>query len=129
MNVPKSFTSCPSEPSNSFTLLVFTSSGFVASAAAINRLTFILAPVALFVIFFYSLTKRFTSATHFFLGLALAIAPLGAWIAQTTAAHPECLAEFSGGHCLPEWARPVHCPTLRATARFSPRELNRFLRL
>src|SRR5438874_11850735 len=38
-------------------LLIFTSSGFVASAAAINRLTFILAPVALFVIFFYSLTK------------------------------------------------------------------------
>src|SRR5947209_8758791 len=65
------------------TLLVFTSSGFVAAAAAINRLTFILAPVALFVIFFYSLTKRFTSATHFFLGLALAVAPVGAWIAQT----------------------------------------------
>ena len=33
--------------------------------------------------FFYSLTKRFTSATHFFLGLALAVAPVGAWIAQT----------------------------------------------
>src|SRR5213594_4543532 len=66
-----------------FTLLVFTSSGFVASAAAINRLTLILAPVALALIFFYSLTKRFTSATHFFLGLALGIAPVGAWIAQT----------------------------------------------
>jgi len=66
-----------------FTLLVFTSSGFVASAAAINRLTFLLAPVALFMIFFYSLTKRFTGATHFFLGLALAVAPVGAWIAQT----------------------------------------------
>jgi len=65
------------------TLLVLSSAGFVASAAAINRLTFLLAPVALFVIFFYSLTKRFTSATHFFLGLALAIAPIGAWIAQT----------------------------------------------
>src|SRR5207245_6749226 len=39
--------------------------------------------VALAMIFFYSLTKRFTSATHFFLGLALAIAPVGAWIAQT----------------------------------------------
>jgi 4-hydroxybenzoate polyprenyltransferase len=65
------------------TLLVFSSAGFIASAAAINRLTFLLAPVALFVIFFYSLTKRFTSATHFFLGLALAIAPVGAWIAQT----------------------------------------------
>lgn len=64
-------------------LLVFSSAGFVASAAAINRLTFVLAPIALFVIFFYSLTKRFTSATHFFLGLALAVAPVGAWIAQT----------------------------------------------
>src|SRR6266581_380522 len=38
---------------------------------------------ALVVIFFYSLTKRFTAATHFFLGLALAVAPIGAWIAQT----------------------------------------------
>src|SRR5258708_40379295 len=64
-------------------LLAFSSAGFLASAAAINRLTFILAPVALAVIFFYSLTKRFTSATHFFLGLALAVAPVGAWIAQT----------------------------------------------
>jgi 4-hydroxybenzoate polyprenyltransferase len=66
-----------------FTLLVFSSAGFIASAAAINRLTFVLAPVALLVIFFYSVTKRFTSATHFFLGLALAVAPVGAWIAQT----------------------------------------------
>jgi 4-hydroxybenzoate polyprenyltransferase len=64
-------------------LLVLSSAGFAVTAAAINRLTFVLAPVALAAIFFYSLTKRFTSATHFFLGLALAIAPLGAWIAQT----------------------------------------------
>ena len=64
-------------------LLVLSSAGFVVAAAAINRLTFILAPVALALIFFYSVTKRFTSATHFFLGLALAIAPVGAWIAQT----------------------------------------------
>jgi 4-hydroxybenzoate polyprenyltransferase len=65
------------------TLLIFSSAGFIASAAAINRLTFLLAPAALFVIFFYSLTKRFTSATHFFLGFALGVAPVGAWIAQT----------------------------------------------
>src|SRR6266487_3106946 len=65
------------------TLLIFSSAGFMASAAAINRLTFLLAPVALALIFFYSVTKRFTTATHFFLGLALAIAPIGAWIAQT----------------------------------------------
>src|SRR6266436_3670576 len=64
-------------------LLVVSSAGFVLAAASINRLTFFLAPVALAIVFFYSLTKRFTSATHFFLGLALAIAPVGAWIAQT----------------------------------------------
>jgi 4-hydroxybenzoate polyprenyltransferase len=64
-------------------LLTLSSAGFVFAAAAINRLTLMLAPVALAVIFLYSLTKRFTSATHFFLGLALAIAPVGAWIAQT----------------------------------------------
>ena len=63
-------------------LLIISSIGFVIAAAAINRLTFILAPVALGVICFYSLTKRFTSATHFFLGAALAGAPIGAWIAQ-----------------------------------------------
>jgi 4-hydroxybenzoate polyprenyltransferase len=69
--------------SGALVLLAVSSAGFLLAAAAINRLTVILAPVALALIFFYSLTKRFTSATHFFLGLALAIAPIGAWIAQT----------------------------------------------
>src|SRR5437667_5393550 len=63
--------------------LVLSSAGFVVAASAINRVTFILAPVALALIFFYSVTKRFTSATHFFLGMALAVAPVGAWIAAT----------------------------------------------
>jgi 4-hydroxybenzoate polyprenyltransferase len=69
--------------SAAFVLLALSSAGFILAAAAINRLSFLLAPVALAIIFFYSVTKRFTSATHFFLGLALAIAPVGAWIAQT----------------------------------------------
>src|SRR6267154_330236 len=69
--------------SGAIVLLAISSGGFLLTAAAINRLTLILAPVALALIFFYSLTKRFTSATHFFLGLALGIAPVGAWIAQT----------------------------------------------
>jgi len=69
--------------SGAIVLLALSSAGFLLAAAAINRMTRILAPVALALIFFYSLTKRFTSATHFFLGLALAIAPIGAWIAQT----------------------------------------------
>src|ERR1051325_4105312 len=63
-------------------LLATTAIGFLVASARINRLTAWLAPVALAIIFFYSLTKRFTSATHFFLGLALAVAPAGAWIAQ-----------------------------------------------
>jgi 4-hydroxybenzoate polyprenyltransferase len=63
-------------------LLVLSSALFLAAAAAINRLTFVLSPIALAIVFFYSLTKRFTAATHFFLGLALAISPIGAWIAQ-----------------------------------------------
>ena len=63
--------------------LMISSIAFLSAAAAINRLTFLLSPIALASIFFYSLTKRFTAATHFFLGVALAIAPIGAWIAQT----------------------------------------------
>jgi 4-hydroxybenzoate polyprenyltransferase len=64
-------------------LLLLSSAGFLVAAAMINWLTFLLSPLALALLFFYSLTKRFTAATHFFLGLALAIGPVGAWIAQT----------------------------------------------
>jgi 4-hydroxybenzoate polyprenyltransferase len=64
-------------------LLSISSAGFLAASAAINRATALLSPVALLIVFFYSLTKRFTGLTHFFLGLALAVAPAGAWIAQT----------------------------------------------
>src|SRR5205823_580037 len=62
---------------------IFSSGLFVFFAAYINRLTFVLSPIALGIIFFYSVTKHFTDATHFFLGLALGIAPVAAWIAQT----------------------------------------------
>src|SRR2546423_13912599 len=48
-------------------LLAVSSSGFLLAAAAINQLTLIFAPGALALVFFYSVTKRFTSATHFFL--------------------------------------------------------------
>ncbi|MGI9088073.1 MAG: UbiA-like polyprenyltransferase [Chthoniobacterales bacterium] len=63
-------------------LLIISAAGFITSACALNRATGLLSPVALAIIFFYSLTKRFTSASHFFLGLALAVAPAGAWIAE-----------------------------------------------
>lgn len=57
------------------------SSLFVMAAFLLNRLAFLLSPVALCIICGYSYTKRFTWASHLLLGLALAIAPVGAWIA------------------------------------------------
>ncbi len=54
---------------------------FEVAAGALGRLTWILSPVALAVILGYSLCKRFTSWSHVVLGLSLAGAPLGAWIA------------------------------------------------
>lgn len=59
------------------------SAGFVVSAWWLNPLCLMLSPVALAIVFFYSLTKRFTHFAQFFLGLALAVAPVGAWIAVT----------------------------------------------
>ncbi|MFV0346335.1 MAG: UbiA-like polyprenyltransferase [Bacteroidales bacterium] len=50
----------------------------------INRLCFSLAPIALFIILFYSYTKRITSLCHFVLSIGLAIAPIGAYIAMTS---------------------------------------------
>jgi 4-hydroxybenzoate polyprenyltransferase len=58
---------------------------FVLATWAINPLCFALSPVALAIVFFYSFTKRFTHAAQFFLGLALAVAPVGAWLAVTGA--------------------------------------------
>lgn len=60
---------------------VIAAAGLLASAWALNPWCFRLSPVALFFVCFYSLTKRFTDFTHAWLGLALAIAPVGAWIA------------------------------------------------
>jgi 4-hydroxybenzoate polyprenyltransferase len=54
---------------------------FVLAAYQLNWICFVLSPVALVIVFFYSLTKRFTWASHLFLGFALALAPVGAWLA------------------------------------------------
>lgn len=58
-----------------------TSLGAVFCAFKLNTLCFALSPVMLTLVCFYSLTKRFTAFSHFFIGLALAQAPLGAWVA------------------------------------------------
>ena len=54
---------------------------FFFSCSLLNRLTLLLSPLALGLTFFYSLTKRFTALCHLVLGVALAFAPLGGWVA------------------------------------------------
>jgi len=58
---------------------------FITTTFFINNLCFYLSPVALFVVLFYSYTKRFTALCHLVLGLGLSLAPIGAYIAVTGA--------------------------------------------
>lgn len=64
-------------------LTIFCSVGFILSAAQLNRLALYLSPLCLGLLFFYSLTKRFTHFTQVFLGLALGMAPIATTIAVT----------------------------------------------
>jgi 4-hydroxybenzoate polyprenyltransferase len=64
--------------------LIFSLASFawlVIAAYMLNPLCFKLSPVAIAIVVFYSFTKRFTWASHFALGIALSLAPVGAWIA------------------------------------------------
>jgi len=69
--------------------VVVASAVFVYGASQLNPLCFILSPVALAIVFWYSLAKRYTAYTQFFLGLAMAVAPVGGWIAAGGRAGPE----------------------------------------
>jgi len=62
-------------------LCALSGAGLVLASWFLNPLCFCLSPVALALVCFYSLTKRFTDYTHVFLGIALALAPIGAWLA------------------------------------------------
>ncbi len=64
-------------------LVALSSAALVLAAWQLNPLCLYLSPLVLGVLFFYSLTKRFTWASHLVLGLSLGGAPLGAWIAVT----------------------------------------------
>ena len=69
--------------------VVISSAVFVYSASQLNTLCLLLAPVALAIVFWYSLAKRFTAYTQLFLGLAMAVAPVGGWIAAGGRGGPE----------------------------------------
>lgn len=61
--------------------VLISSAVFVYGASRLNPLCFMLSPVALAIVFWYSLAKRYTAYTQLFLGLAMAVAPVGGWIA------------------------------------------------
>ena len=67
--------------SEAIVFVVVMSAAFVASAAQLGWLCLVLAPAALVIVFWYSLAKRVTDYTQLFLGLAMAVAPAGGWIA------------------------------------------------
>ena len=68
-------------PREATLFVIISSAVFVFGASQLNTLCFILAPVALAIVFWYSLAKRYTTYTQMFLGLAMAVAPVGGWIA------------------------------------------------
>jgi 4-hydroxybenzoate polyprenyltransferase len=57
------------------------SAGFVFAASQLNVVCLVLSPIALAIVFWYSLAKRYTTWTQLFLGLAMAVAPIGGWLA------------------------------------------------
>jgi 4-hydroxybenzoate polyprenyltransferase len=68
---------------NAMIFVIFNCFAFIITTYFINALCFALSPIALFVILFYSYTKRFTAMSHFVLGLGLSLSPIGAYIAVT----------------------------------------------
>ena len=67
--------------SEAITLVVVSSTLFIAVTYPLGTLCFALSPLALAIVFWYSLAKRYTTYTQLFLGLALAVAPIGGWLA------------------------------------------------
>ncbi|MFT3981030.1 MAG: UbiA-like polyprenyltransferase [Ferruginibacter sp.] len=70
-------------PKNALTFTIINCVLFVATTWFINSICFYLSPVALFVVLFYSYTKRFTALCHLVLGVGLSLAPIGAYLAVT----------------------------------------------
>ncbi len=70
-------------PNSALRFTIFCCVLFIVATFFINRICFYLSPVALFVVLFYSYTKRFTALCHLVLGLGLSLAPIGAYLAVT----------------------------------------------
>ena len=73
------------------TFVVVSCALFVVAASQLNRLSFVLSPIALAMVLLYSYTKRFTRWSHLVLGFAMGIAPSAAWIAVRGSLDPRIL--------------------------------------
>ena len=71
-------------PNSALLFVIINSLLFIVTSYLLNFMCFLLSPVALMVVLGYSLTKRFTYLSHMFLGLGLALAPIGAYLAVTS---------------------------------------------
>jgi 4-hydroxybenzoate polyprenyltransferase len=71
--------------------VILSSSAFILAAWELNRLAFLLSPVALAILLIYSYTKRWTRWSHLALGFALGVAPAAAWIAVRGSLDPRIL--------------------------------------
>jgi len=76
---------------------------FVAAAAMLGRTCLVLSPVALGIVFWYSLAKRVSNYTQLFLALAMAVAPVGGWLAAGGRTRRRPLPDGSPARAAPPW--------------------------
>jgi 4-hydroxybenzoate polyprenyltransferase len=115
-----------------WTFVAVSAAALVAAAAMLNPLCLMLSPLAIAIVLGYSYTKRFTAASHLWLGLALAVAPVGAWLAIRGRFEPPpvvlalavllWVAGFDALYACQDWTPTVardcaRCPRLGSRAR------------
>jgi len=84
-------------------LLVVATIAFLLACGMLNRMTLYLSPIVLVVLFSYPYTKRFTSLCHLWLGAALGLSPVGAWVAVTGGFGEDFWAAFCLGAAVVLW--------------------------
>ena len=104
--------------------VVAASAAFVYASWRLNPVCFALSPVALAIVFWYSLAKRYTTWTQLFLGLAMAVAPVGGWLGVGGRGgwEPWLLAAASNHGSHPPRPPTASQPPTGATAMASPRK-------
>lgn len=101
---------------SAISLCALSAAGLIVASYWLNPLCYYLSPIALVAVCFYSMTKRFTDYTHVYLGIALALAPIGAWLAVKGEFGFPPLSEFSISSVWFDHARTALQPFILAAA-------------